>query len=66
MTNDMADLYAYTSYYDMHHGKFITNNGTVALESDAPVPPEPEPIVAGALATGALASIAVAAAALAF
>jgi len=66
LTNDMANLYAYTSYYDMHHGEFRTNNGTIALESDSPTPPEPEPIVASALATGALASIAVAAAALAF
>ena len=41
MTDDMADLYAYTSYYDPNYGTFRVSKGPVTLDAEEPVTPEP-------------------------
>ena len=67
MTEDMADLYAYTSYYDPTIGTFQTEKGTVALAADEePEEPEPKPDEAAGALGATLAGVALAAASLAF
>ena len=66
MTEDMANLYAYTSYYDPTIGTFQTEKGTVALAADEPETPEPKPDEAAGALGATLAGVALAVASLAF
>ena len=66
MTEDMADLYSYTSYYDPTIGTFQTEKGTVALAADEPETPEPKPDEAAGALGATLAGVALAVASLAF